>query len=70
MGDKRAGVGMSGYTRLPAPSTFLGTFTGQNYRATSRVAEPAVSMPQAILAALALALFVVGGLLVLAGVSL
>lgn len=48
----------------PAP-TFLGTFTGQNYRAP----EPNVTLPQAILAALALALFVVGGLLLAVAVT-
>lgn len=40
-------------------ATFLGAFTGQNYRAP----EPTVSLVQAALAAISLALFVVGGLL-------
>lgn len=46
-------------------ATFLGTFTGRNYRHP----EPAVTLPQAILAALALALFVVGGLLCMYGLA-
>lgn len=46
-------------------STFLGTFTGQNYRAP----EPPVTMLQALLAGVAIAAFVVGGLLVCVGLS-
>lgn len=45
--------------------THLGEFRGFNYTPP----EPAVSLPQAILAALCLALFVCGGLCVMVGLS-
>ena len=43
----------------------IGTFTGFNYTPP----EPAVTLPQAILAALCLALFVCGGLALLYGAT-
>jgi hypothetical protein len=47
-------------------ATHLGTFTGHNYVPP----EPAVSLPQAILAGLCIALFVCGGLAMIWGATL
>jgi len=53
-------------TDFNGTTTFLGTFTGHNYRAP----EPAVTLPRALLAGLCIALFVCGGLLLVIGATL